>query len=284
MKIYIDPVVPLIITIPTHFPYEDTKEIPWTYDSTVYIHGQKVQDEPLASKEPAINIVGTWGVTRSRRIFAPVPSTNDNGGNACQDKGKQIESNQQEHDSTPKSTLISEVEEILCIIKKSHYKVVEQLCQMPSKISMLSLLKCFEAHRDSLVKLMRTTHVPQEIAVCQFEGVVHNISSSVSLGSSGDELSLEGRNHNKTLHISIECVDTILSRDLVDVVSFLNVLPKSSLSKLTIEGLVINPSELIIRAFNDSRRKAIREVDLPIKIWTTYVFHHFLCHGHLPNL
>ena len=82
-----------------------------------------------------------------------------------------------------------------------------------------------------------TAHVLQEIFVCQFEGVVNNITSSVSLGFIDDELPPEGRNHNKVLHISIECVDTILSRVLVDTGSSLNLLPKSSLSKLTIEGL-----------------------------------------------
>ena len=35
-----------------------------------------------------------------------------------------------------------EIEEILKIIKKSDYNVVEQLGQTPSKISMLSLLLC----------------------------------------------------------------------------------------------------------------------------------------------
>lgn len=41
---------------------------------------------------------------------------------------------------------------------------------------------------------------------------------------------------------------------LVDIGSSLNVLPKSSLSKLTIEGLVMKPSELVVRAFDGSGR------------------------------
>lgn len=131
---------------------------------------------------------------------------------------------------------------------------------------MLSLLICLEAHRDALVKFLRMAYVPQEISVCQFEGVVNNIASNLSLGFNYDELPPEGRNHNKALHISIECVDTILSRVLVDTGSSLNMLPKSSLSKLTIKGLVVKSSELIVRAFNSSRREVIGEVDLPIKI------------------
>lgn len=94
MTISVDPVVPLTIKVPTHFLYGDTKAVLWSYDSTIYMHGQKVQEEPLAIKEPTINITGTAGVTRSGRIFALVPPTIDNGGTASQDKGKQIERNQ----------------------------------------------------------------------------------------------------------------------------------------------------------------------------------------------
>lgn len=50
MTISVDPVVPLIIIIPSFFPYGDTKEVSWIYDSTVYINGKKVQEESLAIK------------------------------------------------------------------------------------------------------------------------------------------------------------------------------------------------------------------------------------------
>lgn len=100
---------------------------------------------------------------------------------------------------------------------------------------MLSLLICYEAHRDALVKFLKVAHVPQEMFVCQFKGVINNIASITSLRFNNDELSPEGKNHNKTLHIFFECVDTIFSRLLVDTGSSLIVLPKSSLFKLTIE-------------------------------------------------
>lgn len=93
-----------------------------------------------------------------------------------------------------------------------------------------------------------------------------NISASSCLGFNDGELPPEGRNHNKALHISIECMDTVLSRVLVDTGSSLNVLPKNSLSKLTIEGLVMKPSSFIVREFDGSRWTVIGEVDLPMKI------------------
>lgn len=131
---------------------------------------------------------------------------------------------------------------------------------------MLSLLICSEAHKDALVKFLKTAHVPQEISAYQFEGVVNNIATSLSLGFNNEELRAEGRSHNKSLHISIECVDTFLSRDLVDIDSSLHVMPQGSLAKLTIEGLVMKPSELVVRVFDGSRRTMIGKIDLPIKI------------------
>lgn len=96
--------------------------------------------------------------------------------------------------------------------------------------------------------------------------MVNYIATSLSLGFSDEEFPAEGRNHNKALHISIECVDTILSRVLVDSGSSLNVMPKGSLAKLTIEGLMMKPRELIVREFDGSRRIVTGEVDLPMKI------------------
>ncbi|XP_050889358.1 uncharacterized protein LOC127094581 [Lathyrus oleraceus] len=257
-----NPVTPIVITVPTPFLYVDTKAVPWMYDTSVYIHGQKVQEESLKSSDPMINITGTNGVTRSGRIFAPTPTPIGTINPSTSDKGKQIDGAQQRQDPAPSS----EVDEFLRIIKKSDYRVVDHLNQTPSKISMLSLLLCSEAHREALVKFLRTAHVPQEISVYQFEGVVNNIATSLSLGFSDEELSAEGRNHNKALHISIECMDTVLSRVLVDTGSSLNVMPKSSFAKLTIEGLVMKPSELIVRAFDGTRRTVIGEVNLPMKI------------------
>ena len=60
------------------------------------------------------------------------------------------------------------MEEILRIIKKSDYDVVEQLGQTPSKISMLAFLLCSEAHVKALVKFLKTAHVPQETSTDQF--------------------------------------------------------------------------------------------------------------------
>ena len=57
-------------------------------------------------------------------------------------------------------TTQKEMDEILKIIRKSDYDIVEQLGQIPSKISMLALLLCFEAHAKALIKFLKAAHVP----------------------------------------------------------------------------------------------------------------------------
>ena len=53
---------------------------------------------------------------------------------------------------------------------------------------------------------------------------------------------------------------------LVDIVSSLNVLPKGSLDRLDCEGLVLKPSDIVVRAFDGSKSMMHGEVDLPIKV------------------
>lgn len=144
--------------------------------------------------------------------------------------------------------------------------MVDQLSQTPSKISILSLLLCSEAHRNALMKLLNSAFVPQEISVNQFEGVIANITAGTGLGFTDFDLPPKGKNHNKALHISIKCTGVVLSRVLVDTSSSLNVLPKTALMKLNIEGVILIPSDLVVRDFDGSKRSVFGEVELPIKV------------------
>lgn len=70
----------------------------------------------------------------------------------------------------------------------------------------------------------------QDITVDQFDDVVANITANRYLGFNKAELPPEGNAHNKSLHISVMCINSLLSRVLVDTGSSLNVMPKATLS------------------------------------------------------
>ena len=161
-----------------------------------------------------------------------------------------------------------DMEEILKIIKKSDYNVVEQLGKIPSKISMLALLLCFEAHAKALVKFHKTAHVPQETSTDQFEYCVASLIADNGLGFSDIDLTPRGRKHNDALHVSIECRGTTLAHVLVDTGSSLNVLPKKALDRLDCEGLTLKPSNIVERAFDGSKRMVHGGVDIHIKVYS----------------
>ena len=115
---------------------------------------------------------------------------------------------------------------------------------------MLSLLLCFEEH----------SHVPQETTIDQFENYVASLTADNGLGFSDADLTPAGKNHNKALHISIECKGTTLAHVLVDIGSSLNILPKGALDRLDCEGLVLKPNDIVVRAFDGSKRMVHREV------------------------
>ncbi|XP_050896008.1 uncharacterized protein LOC127102703 [Lathyrus oleraceus] len=218
---------PLEICMPTPFPYEITKVVPWKYEITVV-------DKVVEGSSDA-------EVTKAEStVVAPT---------------KEPEVVQSEDDV-----------EFLKLIKRSDYKVVDQLHQTPSKISILSLLWNSQAHREALLKVLAQAHVTQSITVDQFDGVVANITACNTLSFSGEELPEDGQNHNRALYISVKCKDDALARVLVDTGSSLNVMPKITLAKLSYQGPAMKPSALVVKAFDGSRRTVIGEVELPILI------------------
>ena len=55
---------------------------------------------------------------------------------------------------------------------------------------------------------------------------------------------------------------------LVDTGLYLNVLPKKALDRLDCDGLTLKPSNIVVRAFDSSKRMVHGEVDIPIKVGT----------------
>jgi hypothetical protein len=118
----------------------------------------------------------------------------------------------------------------------------------------------------ALLKVLNQAHVTQDVTVDRFGGIVANITTDGCLSFNDEDLPLEGKAHNKALHISTMCHDTVHARVLVDTGSSLNVMPKSTLNKMSIDGVYLKPSSLIVKAFDGSRRSVIGEVCLPIQV------------------
>lgn len=101
--------------------------------------------------------------------------------------------------------LTNEDTEFMRIIKKSDYKIIDQLHQTPSKISTLSLLMSSPAHKSALQEFLAQAHVTHDITIDQFDGIIANITTCNNLSFSREDLSKDGQDHNRALHIFVIC-------------------------------------------------------------------------------
>lgn len=114
------------------------------------------------------------------------------------------------------------------------------------------------------MEVLNESHVTQHIIVDQFDVVVAIIIVGSYHGFSNEELSANGRSHNKALHISMKCHDNIPARVLVDIDYSLNVMPKSTLATLSVDKTYTKPSAMVVKAFDGLRRQVTIEINLPI--------------------
>jgi len=223
------------------------------------------------------NISGIGGMTRSGRLFTPMELRNGKNPEKTSKevtiekakaflKGKALQADQEPEGKDNKEISDEAAGEFLWFIQQSEYKVVDQLNRMPARISLLDLLMHSTSHRNLLMKILNGAHVERDISLNQFAGIVSHIRANDYLTFTEDEIPIEGRGHNKALHISVKCMDYVLARVLIDNGSSLNVMPKTTLDKISCERAYLRPSSMVIRAFDGSRREVIGEIELPIQV------------------
>ncbi|KAI5421776.1 hypothetical protein KIW84_045275 [Lathyrus oleraceus] len=209
-------VSPLVIRLAGPVSYASDRAVPYQYNATMIENGQEV---PLPMTNSVVNIADIAKVTRSDRVFGPVflkdvkevavtktvevPAVNPVSAPMCQ-SGESSKLKPNDDD------------EVLRLIKKSEFNMVEQLLQTPSKISVLSLVMNSEAHREVLQRVLEQAYVEHDVTVDQFDHIVANITSCNNLSFCDEELPEEGRNHNLALHILMNCKENALSNVLVD--------------------------------------------------------------------
>ncbi|KAI5402069.1 hypothetical protein KIW84_066514 [Lathyrus oleraceus] len=265
----------LIIKPAGPVPYSSDKAVPFRYNVVAVEDGKEV---PLPSSS-VVNIADVSGLTRSGRVFsAPKPQAKADSverpvGNAVNPPNLALavakpSSVQKTLTSSvgPSGTVNEDCDEMLRLIKKSEYNVVDQHLQTPSKISVLSLLLNLEPHREALQKVLDVAYVDHDVTIEQFDSIVANITACNTLSFCDADLPEEGRDHNMALHISMNCKSDAMSNVLVETGSSLNVLSKTTLSRLSYQGPPMRQSGVIVKAFDGSRKTVIGEVDLPIKI------------------
>jgi hypothetical protein len=234
-------------------PYSSDKVVPYRYNAIGLEDGKEVS---LPSTS-VVSISDVSGLTHSGRVFSTStkPQVDTRRTDAVDNVARHVGTSSTSLNPTlavkgvdptvvvkapvpigQQGILKEDCDEILRLIKRSEYNVVDQLLQTPSKISLLSLLMNCEPHRKALQKVLDVAYVDHDVTIEQFDSIIANITACSNLSFCDVDLLEEGKDHNLALHISMKCKDDALSNMLVDTGSSLNVLPKFTMARLSYQG------------------------------------------------
>jgi hypothetical protein len=152
------------------------------------------------------------------------------------------------------------------VLKKSDYDVVQQLKRTPANIDMFSLLESSAKHHEALMSALREVLVPKDISPVNLQNMIGRVAVTNTIFFTDDEIPDDGANQAKALHIAVKARGMIVSRVLIDNGSALNVCPFITLEKLGFSESDLSPSNMIVRAFDGTRRETMGEIELPIEI------------------
>ncbi|XP_016667431.1 uncharacterized protein [Gossypium hirsutum] len=223
---------------PTAFPYKDSKRVPWNYNCNVALSGE---GSPVSMSDTKAELV----------------------------KGKSLMIEQGEERSISlvnKPITEKEAKKFLMFLKHSEYSVVEQLHKQLVRISVLALLLNSEVHHNALMNVLKETYVADDISVNKLDRLVSNISADNFISFSDDEIPPAGMGSTKALHITTYCKGYTLPGVLIDNRLALNVLPLSTLNRLLIDSSHMKTCQNIVRAFDGTKRKVMRRIEVPLLI------------------
>ena len=96
--------------------------------------------------------------------------------------------------------------------------------------------------------------------------LIGNITVGACIAFTNEEILPEGRDSTKALHITVKCKSHTVPRALLDNGSSLNVMPMSTLSKLPIDLSNLRKSQIVVRAFDGTKREILGNIKLPIQV------------------
>ncbi|KAI5418329.1 hypothetical protein KIW84_042828 [Lathyrus oleraceus] len=230
--------------------YSSENAVPYRYNVVALENGKEV---PLPSTS-VIDIADVSGLTRNGRVFSAPPKSQ------ADDRRADVV----DYVERPVGTTVNTANPALVAKPSSTLKTPVSAGQSGNTKEdcdeMLRLIK------RTLQKVLDVAYVDHDVTIEQFDSIVANITACNNLSFCDVDLPEEGRDHNLALHISMSCKDDAISNVLVDTGSSLNVLPNSTLAKLSYQGPPMRQSGVVVKAFDGSRKIVIREVELPVKI------------------
>ena len=131
---------------------------------------------------------------------------------------------------------------------------------------MLSLFQSLETNCNVLLKALGEAYVTPTISVNGIDQLIGNVTVSAWIAFTDEEIPSRSQDSTKTFHITIKCKDHIVPRALFDNGSPLNVIPMSTLSRLPMDLSNMKKSQMVVRAFDGTKRKVLGNIKLPIQV------------------
>nr|XP_009603846.1 uncharacterized protein LOC104098741 [Nicotiana tomentosiformis] len=211
--------------------------VPWTYQQK---RKAKMTDSAVAH-----------GMTRSGRCYTPEYVNRGNPGR---------EKIQRRNITDP------EAAEFWKRMSSKEYFVEEQLKKTPTHICIMDILMSSDSHKDVLLKVLSGLSVPSNTTSEALAASNGKMVEANMITFRRDELLVEGSSHNKALHITVKCIDKVVSQVLVDGGSGLHICPLSTLQELGIHFREVKKIHVRVRAFDGSQKDVIGEIYLALQI------------------
>ncbi|XP_054781962.1 uncharacterized protein LOC129289182 [Prosopis cineraria] len=123
-----------------------------------------------------------------------------------------------------------------------------------------------EVHRKALQKVLNEAYVCPNITPEKVVNLVNAVKNSTLIAFSKDEIFPTASQCLKALHITLKCHGYVIAKVLIDGGSALNVLPRSTMELLPIDASCMKHSDVVVRAFDGTRREVVGNVCLPLQI------------------
>ena len=143
--------------------------------------------------------------------------------------------------------------------------ITEQLKMTKANASVWDLLIYSEVHRKALIDALSQIKIPIDTTPEYMVGLVTQKKHG-EVTFTDDDLPLEGRDHNKALYIAVEINGKKTSCVMMDDGSAINVCPSKLMPKLGITAEDLKPSELVIRAYDDSKKSVEGTFTIKVKV------------------
>ncbi|XP_037496253.1 uncharacterized protein LOC119371001 [Jatropha curcas] len=245
-------------------------DVPENEDEQIQLAIQKSlvdqEEQWYYSSEEDVNEVGVQSLTRSGRVYNPDSSMKALGEeivvNEAQkritEKGgeepKQKKKEQETVKVQKKTVEVGESSQNRAPSGVTANSVLSQLQRTRADISLWDLLIASKEHRESLLEAMTFVRVPAQIQSVDMINVLQCRIGEITFFDS--DLPLEGRNHFKPLYIQIVVNGRDTRNVMVDNGSALCVCPLKMLSKFRIEESDLEPSNMVVKAYDNTMRNA----------------------------